>query len=138
MRNDFLMSIFGPNDEQQKKAAEQFGTDMGTDQTKQLAEQEAAFANNATRVPNTGFDLKGFAQDLSKATKGTDFDFGESLYNQKINNIGLLQMPQAPQQAPTAPVVAAQPQQSAMQAIQGGMPSNPLLDQMLRNLGYGR
>lgn len=81
-----------------------------------------------------GTDWKGMAKDLAKGLKAGGF--GGSLYNQEIKNIGLLQEAQAPQMSVGAATSAAQPQgmSGAMQAITGGIGSQPTMVEMLKRM----
>lgn len=81
-----------------------------------------------------GTDWKGMAKDLAKGLKASGF--GKSLYNQDIPNIGLLQEAQAPQMSVGAATSAAQPQgmSGAMQAITGGIGSQPTMVEMLKRM----
>ena len=73
---------------------------------------------------------------LGKALSGA-FKSGKGLYNQEIKNIGLLQQAQAPQMGIGAAL--QQPQQKpgisgAMQAITGGIGSQPQMLEMLKRM----
>lgn len=79
-----------------------------------------------------GFNSKALGKALSGAFKS-----GQGLYNQEIKNIGLLREAQAPQMGVGAAI--QQPQQQpgmsgAMQAISGGIGSQPQLLEMLKRM----
>lgn len=83
-----------------------------------------------------GTDWKGMAKDLAKGLKASGFGSGESLMNQEIKNIGLLQEASAPAPTVGAATTAGQPQgmSAAMQAITGGIGTQPTMIDMLKRM----
>lgn len=98
----------------------------------QKAREMSAFEN----AQMTGEAPKFNSKALGKALSGA-FKSGQGLYNQEIKNIGLLREAQAPQMGVGAAM--QQPQQQpgmsgAMQAISGGIGSQPQLLEMLKRM----
>ena len=84
-----------------------------------------------------GTDWKGMAKDLAKGLKSSGLGSGQSLMNQEIENIGLLQQAKSPQMGIGAAM--QQPQQQAgmsgaMQAITSGIGSEPAMLEMLKRM----
>lgn len=100
----------------------------------QKAREMSAFENAQMtgEAPEKKFNSKALGKALSGAFKS-----GQGLYNQEIQNIGLLREAQAPQMGVSAAM--QQPQQQpgmsgAMQAITGGIGSQPQMLEMLKRM----
>jgi hypothetical protein len=138
---DFLSNLTNPSMQAQQSAASQFGTNVGSQQNIQLANQEQAFKDNSTGVPNAPFDLKGLAKDMfsnmAANQTGSPMDMATKL---PIASAKVMQprMPQGPiaQNAMNQPIQPSS--QGAMNAITGGMGNSPTFMQMLNGIGYGR
>jgi len=93
-------------------------------------ETTSQFMDKMGGQPSGGFDSKAFGKAMMSAAKGMNKE-------EPIKNIGLLQQPQAPQ--PQMGMAAAMPAQApgmsgAMQAIAGGIGSQPQMLEMLKRM----
>lgn len=135
-----MFDLFGPSTAAQQRIANQFGTSMGSEQTKMLANQDLAFESNSTGVPNAPFDLKGLAKDmfggLAKSQGATPASMATQLPMTQASVMQPQGMPQTIK--PIQGVQGVQPSQAAMGAITSGMNPNSTFTGILQGLGYGR
>lgn len=139
-------NLFGTDEGYQQfkqENADKFGISAEGDQAAMLANQDKAFADNATGVPNKPFDLAGLASDLFTASeegKKRSSNPMSMATNLTPHQGAGVRMPQAPQPMaqPMQQQAMQQPQNTAMQAVTQGFGKVPRIQQILQTLGYGR
>lgn len=144
--SNFFGNLFGTDEGYQQfkqENADKFGISAESEQAKMLANQDKAFADNATGVPNKPFDLVGLASDLFTASEegkkrsSTPMSMATNLTPHSGAGVRLGQAPQ-PMAQPMQQPMMQQPQNTAMNAITQGFGKVPRIQQILQTLGYGR
>ena len=106
------------NDNQINQAASQYGTNIGSQQSKMLAQQDMAFDQNTTGSIHGGFDMKSMASSLGKAAQAQAGKQRDNMAQMQTTPGQQIPMPGQMPQMPAAPQ-APQGPSNAMQMIQG-------------------